>query len=47
MNERQVRDLKVVAKMLLGSASRGRQIELYHARITHDHAVRFEKIPLT
>lgn len=47
MNERQVRDLKVVAKMLLGYASGGRQIELYFARLTPDHSVRFEKIPLT
>ncbi len=46
MSERQVRDLKVVAKMLLGYASGGRQIELYYARITPDHSVRFEKIPL-
>ncbi len=47
MSERQVRDLKVVARMLLGYASGGRQIELYYARITPDHSVRFEKIALS
>ena len=47
MTERQVRDLKVVAKMLLGYLSGGRQVELFYARLTPDHAVRFEKIELT
>ncbi len=44
MTERQVRDLKLVGKMLAGYASGGRQIELYFARITADHSVRFERI---
>ena len=47
MSERHVRDLKVVAKMLLGYTSAHHQIELYYARITPEKSVRFEKIPLT
>ena len=46
MGERQVRDLKAVATMLLGYVSGGRRIELYFAHITPEHTVRFEKIPL-
>ncbi|MBP1648696.1 MAG: hypothetical protein H6Q30_2141 [Bacteroidetes bacterium] len=48
IGEKQTNDLKIVAKMLLGYAVPGLQIELYYARFCpgETHAVTFEKIPL-
>jgi hypothetical protein len=46
MTERQIRDLTLVSKTLLGLTAPGLQIELYYARIVKDGAmtVRFEKV---
>ncbi len=48
MGERQTNDLKTVAKMLLGYAVPGLQVELYYAQFSpgDSGSVTFEKIPL-